>query len=179
MAQENQTENDSLKPVAGLFRDGASAESAFGTLLNLDYDRDEISVVMTDETRSRHYPKDTPLDASSETAGETRAVEGAAIMGSVGGVLGALAAIGVSIAVPGAGFIIIGPLAAAGAGLGATAGGLIGALLGSSVPKEEIEHYEHGLRAGGILIRFNPRSEDEAQRIVSDWEKLGARVRRY
>lgn len=179
MAQENQTSNDTHKPVAGLFREGAAADRAYRALLNMDYSRDDISVVMTDEARSRYFPADTPLDASSETTGHTKAVEGAAVMGSAGAVLGAVAAIGVSVVAPGAGFVIIGPLAAAGAGLGATAGGLLGALLGSSVPQDDIHRYEQRVREGEILIRVNPRSENEAQRIQAEWESLGGEVGRY
>lgn len=179
MADKNQNDNETHKPVAGLFREGAAADRAYRVLLNLDYDRDDISVVMTDEARSRYFPADTPLDASSETTGKTKAAEGAAIMGSAGAVLGAAAAIGVSIVAPGAGFIVLGPLAAAGAGLGATAGGLFGALLGASVPQDDIHHYEKRVREGEVLIRVNPRSENEAERILAEWKSLGGEVGRY
>jgi len=179
MTQENQTSNEMHKPVAGLFKAGPVADQAYHALLSMGYRRDEISVVMTDEVRSRYFPTDTPLDASSETTGHTKAVEGATIMGSAGAVLGAMAAIGVSVVMPGAGLVVIGPLAAAGAGLGATAGGLLGALLGASVPQADIHRYEQRMRAGEILIRVNPRSENEAQRIQAEWESLGGEVGRY
>lgn len=80
----------------------------------------------------------------------TMAAEGAGIGGAVGGTLGAtvagLAALGTSLVLPGAGFIV-GPVVAAlaGAGAGAATGGLVGALVGWGIPEEHAPPSRHGL----------------------------------
>jgi hypothetical protein len=63
--------------------------------------------------------------------------------------------------VPGVGPIIVGGVLAStltGAGLGAAAGGIIGALLGLGVPEEDARHFDQGLRSGGTLITVDAGS---------------------
>ncbi|HZS08783.1 MAG TPA: hypothetical protein VFD58_28365 [Blastocatellia bacterium] len=179
MAKLDHANTSSVRPVTGLFKDGETSGRAYHLLIDMGYKPDDISVVMTDETRSRYFPKDTPLDASSETGAHNKAAAGAAIMGSTGAVLGAVAATGLAIVSGGAGFIVLGPLAAAGAGLGATVGSLFGALIGSSVPNEDVHRYERGIREGRILIRVNPHTEDDALRIEREWQELGGELARF
>jgi len=72
---------------------------------------------MSDDTRKKYFSedKDTDLDTKAwEGAGK-----GAAIGGTVGATLAAIAAIGTSVALPGIGLLIAGPLAAGIAGAGA------------------------------------------------------------
>ena len=87
----------------------------------------------------------------------------------------AIAAVGTSIAVPGLGLVVAGPLAAAlaGAGAGGAAGGLVGALIGAGIPEERVKHYEKGLKEGGILMGVRPRTEEDAGYFESEWSKAG------
>jgi len=162
--------------MTGLFSDRASAERAYQSLSDRGYTKDDINVVMSDDTRKQHF---------SQTGGATtelgsKAAEGAGIGGAVGGTIGAaLAAItaaGTSIALPGLGLVIAGPLAAAaaGAGAGAATGGLLGALVGWGIPEERVKRYESGLKSGGILMGVRPRSEDDASYLEQDWRKYNA-----
>jgi len=156
--------------LTGLFYDRASAERAYGALSDRGYNKDDINVVMSDEARKRHFS-----DEGTTTELGNKAAEGAGIGGAVGGTLGAvLAAVtatGTSLALPGLGLVIAGPLAAAaaGAGAGAATGGLLGALVGWGIPEERVKHYESGLKDGGILMGVKPRSEEDASYFENHW----------
>ena len=96
---------------------------------------------------------------------------GGAIGGTIGAIAAAVAAIGTSLAIPGLGLVIAGPLAAAiaGAGAGAATGGLIGALVGWNIPEERVKHYEEGIKNGGILMGVKPRNDEDAAYFDQQW----------
>lgn len=151
--------------VTGLFRDRESAERAYNSVSTRGYGKDDVNLLMSDETRKTHF--------SGSGAGDTelgdKALEGAgvgsAIGGTVGAVLAAIAAIGTSIALPGIGLVVAGPLAAAlaGAGAGGLTGGLVGALVGSGIPEERAREYESGIQQGGIVMGVPARSDEDAE----------------
>ena len=157
--------------VTGMFRDRESAERAYGSLTSRGYDKDDVNLMMSDETRKKHFTAD-----GRETELGNKALEGAgtgaAIGGTVGATLAAIAAIGTSVALPGIGLIVAGPLAAAlaGAGAGGATGGIIGALIGAGIPEERVKHYETGLKEGGIVMGVNARSDEDAEYFESDWK---------
>ena len=158
--------------VTGLFPDRDSAELAYKDLSARGYSNDDVNLVMADETRKRHFSGDD----STKTELGTKAAEGAGVGAGVGGALGAIAAaiaaVGTSIALPGLGLVIAGPLAAAlvGAGAGGAAGGLLGALIGYGIPEETVKRYEQGIKNGGILMAVKPRTDADAQHFTSRWE---------
>ena len=90
----------------------------------------------------------------------------------LGAIVGALAALGTSVALPGLGLIVAGPLAAglAGAGAGGLTGGLLGALVGSGVPEERAKVYETGVKEGGIVMGVTPRNEEDARYFETEWK---------
>jgi hypothetical protein len=157
--------------VTGLFRDRDSAERAYQSIADLGYDHKDVNLVMSDETRKKHFSND-----SAKTELGSKAAEGAGIGGAIGGTLGAIAAavaaVGTSIAIPGLGLVVAGPLAAAlaGAGAGGVTGGLVGALIGWGIPEERVRQYESGIKEGGILMGVKPRSEVDAQRFEQEWK---------
>lgn len=75
---------------------------------------------------------------------------GGALGGTVIGILGALVALSSTIAIPGLGLVVIGPLAAGlvGAGAGSIAGGLVGALIGSGIPEAHVKYFENEIKKG-------------------------------
>lgn len=150
--------------VTGLFRDRESAERAYGSLASRGYSKDDVSMMMSDDTRSRYFGSDAPQTELGDKAMEG-AGTGAAIGGTVGAVLAGIAAIGTSIALPGLGLLVAGPLAAAimGAGAGGLTGGLIGALVGSGIPEERAKVYDEGIRGGGIMMGVNARADEDAE----------------
>lgn len=170
MAETTGTSTGRSRMVTGLFRDRESAERAYGSLTSRGYSKDDLNLVMSDDTRKKYFSddKDTDLDTKAwEGAGK-----GAAIGGTVGATLAAIAAIGTSIALPGIGLLIAGPLAAgiAGAGAGGLTGGLIGALIGSGIPEDRAKEYEKGVNEGGILMGVNTRTDDDAEYFENDWK---------
>jgi hypothetical protein len=156
--------------VTGIFKSRLAAESAVDTLMKHGYSRDEISVLISDKTRSKEFA----LQTKSHAAG------GAGIGGAVGGVVGsilaALVAVGTTIALPGIGLVIAGPIAAvlAGAGAGGATGGIIGALIGAGIPEYRAKVYEAGLQSGGILLGVEPRTDADAERLEKTFGDLGA-----
>jgi hypothetical protein len=166
--------------VTGLFADRASAERAYGSATSRGYGKDDVNLVMSDETRKRHFA----TGAGAQTDLGNKAAEGAGVGGAVGGaigaVLGAIAAVGTSIAIPGLGLVIAGPLAAglAGAGAGALTGGLVGALVGWGIPEGHAKRYEAGIKSGGIVMGVRPRSDEDAAYLESEWASSGQDVYR-
>ena len=167
----NSIGNKQAPLVTGLFPDRDSAERAYQELSTRGYGRDDVNLVMTDETRKRYFSGDD----SVKTDLHTQAAEGAGIGAGIGGTLGAIAAavaaVGTSIALPGLGLVIAGPLAAAlvGAGAGGAAGGLLGALIGWGIPEETVEHYEQGIKNGGILMGVKPKTDADREHFTTRW----------
>lgn len=160
--------------VTGLFRDRDSAELAYRSASEQGYDQRDVAVMMSDETRQRHFADGLGDGRATELG--NRAAEGAGVGGAIGGSVGAIAAavaaIGTTLAIPGLGLVIAGPLAAAlaGAGAGAAAGGIVGALIGWGIPEERVRQYEQGIREGGILMGVRARSDDDATRLRDAWQ---------
>ena len=165
--------------VTGLFNDRDSAERAYQSASERGYDKSDVNLVMSDETRKKHFTS----VGGRETELGNKAAEGAGVGGAIGGTLGAIvaavAAVGTSIAIPGLGLVIAGPLAAglAGAGAGGAAGGLVGALIGWGIPEERVKRYESGIKNGGILMGVKARSDEDAAYFQQEWQRnKGAEV---
>jgi hypothetical protein len=156
--------------MTGLFPDRESAERGYGALTERGYANDDVNLAMSDDTRKQHFAA-----AGTETELGNKAAEGAGVGGAIGGTLGAIAAavaaVGTSIAIPGLGLVIAGPLAAAiaGAGAGADTGGMVGALVGWNLPEERVKRYEDGIKKGGILIGIRPRNDEDAEYLQRNW----------
>lgn len=158
--------------MTGLFRDKDSAERAYSSITSRGYKQDDVNVIMSDDTRNKYYPAGAPVETELGNKALEGAGTGAAIGGTVGATLAAIAAIGTSIALPGLGLIVAGPLAAAlmGAGAGGATGGLIGALVGAGIPEERVKHYEEGIKNGGVVMGITPRSEEDASYFENEWK---------
>jgi hypothetical protein len=160
----------SSRMMTGMFRDRESAERAYQSLSSRGYTKDDVNLVMSDDTRKRHFGEhtaDTDLgDKALEGAGA-----GSAIGGTLGAIVGAVAAIGTSVALPGIGLVVAGPLAAglAGAGAGGLTGGLLGALVGSGIPEDRAKEYESGVKEGGIVMGVRPRNDEDATYLENEW----------
>lgn len=161
----------SNRMVTGLFRDRESAERAYGSLSERGYGKDDVNLMMSDDTRNKYFADDD--DSELGTKAWEGAGKGAAIGGGVGATLAAIAAIGTTLALPGLGLLIAGPIAAglAGAGAGAATGGLVGALIGHGIPEEQARHYDQGLREGGIVMGVQPRNDEDADYFEKNWRE--------
>jgi len=158
--------------VTGMFTDRDSTERAYSTLHERGYTKDDINLVMSEDTRKKHFSGEL-----EETEIGTKAAEGAgkgsAIGGSIGAIAGVIAALGTSLVIPGLGILSAGPIAAglAGAGAGGITGGLIGALIGSGIPEARAKIYEDGIKKGNIVMGVRPKNEEDERYIRNDWNK--------
>lgn len=160
--------------VSGLFNDRDSVERAYSSLRSRGYSEDDVNLLMSDDTRSRYFGEGSP-----DTELGSKALEGAgagsAIGGTLGAIIGGIAAIGTNVFLPGLGLVVAGPLAAAlaGAGAGGLTGGLVGALIGSGIPEEHAAEYESGIKNGGIYMGVNARNDDDAQYFHNEFSRNG------
>ena len=167
--------NGGRQIVTGIFSDGESVELAYEAAPGFGYDKGDINVVMSDETRKRYFSEDRPIntDLARKTA------EGGELGGPKGGrisiLLPILAAVGTTAALSGIGLVVAGPVAAAIAGAGATglAAGVIGALADWGIPEERLRQYEAELHDGGILVGVKTRSAGDARRLADEWLAVG------
>ena len=167
--------------MSGMFRDRNSAEKAYDAMHSRGYGKDDVNLLMSDETRKTHFGDDTVHSDLGDKAMEGAGV-GSAIGGTAGAIIGAIAAIGTSVALPGLGLIIAGPLAAAlaGAGAGGLTGGLVGALVGSGIPEEHAAEYESGIKDGGIVMGVKPRNAEDAKYFEDEFRRNnGDKIYKY
>ncbi len=167
---QNTTSSSDRSWLTGTFRDRESAETAYNSLASRGYSKDDVNLLMSDDTRKKYF-------ADDDTELGSKAMEGAgtggAIGGTVGAIVAAIAAIGTSVAIPGLGLVVAGPLAAAlaGAGAGGLTGGIIGALVGAGIPEERAKVYDEDIRNGGIVMGVNPRNDEDATYFEQEWKK--------
>ena len=147
------------------FRRRTDAANVHEWLISRDHPSSDINVLMSDATRRAFSESDSPIQAGSHAA--EGVATGGAIGTAVGATLAAIAAIGTSIAVPGLGIVLAGPIVAAlaGGGAGAVAGGLIGGLVGFGIPESNAKAYEAVLRDGGVVIGVTPKNAQDAREI--------------
>ena len=165
--------------VTGLYDTPETAGAAYQDLTSRHgYKADDISVVMSDDTRTRHFGNVPPGQEFKEGS---KAAEGAGIGGGiglgVGAALGALVAAATAIAIPGLGLVVAGPIAGAiaGAGAGGATGTLVGALIGAGIPENRAAEYERGLKEGGIVLGTRAKDEAHATELERDFTGYGAR----
>src|ERR1700712_4964884 len=94
--------------MTGLFPDRESAERGYNALSERGYTKDDVNLVMSEDTRKRHFAA-----AGTETELGNKAAEGAGVGGAIGGTLGAIAAavaaVGTTLILPGLGLVVAGP----------------------------------------------------------------------
>lgn len=169
------TEDNSFEEnaVTGVFRNRADAENAFNYLIGKGYSTDNIMLLMSDETHRTHFHTDKHDTDLGNKAMEKAGV-GSAIGGTVGAIVAGIAAIGTTIALPGLGLVVAGPIVAGltGAGAGGLAGGLIGGLVGAGIPKETAAVYHDSIKEGGIMLGVVPKTSIDRLEIASEWNNF-------
>src|SRR5689334_4429068 len=170
MAETTGSATGHSRMVTGLFRDRDSAERAYNSVTTRGYSDKDVNLLMSDETREKHFVDDRETELGNKAL--KGAGTGAAVGGAVGATLAAIAAIGTTLALPGLGLLVAGPIAAAlaGAGAGGATGGLIGGLIGAGIPEERVKDYEEGIKNGGIMMGVTPRTSEDAAYFEEDWK---------
>lgn len=166
---QNRTEHN-RDYVSKVFMGREEADHAYSDLLQRGYTQDEINVLMSDETRNTHFGEDQPKSGLEDSVADS-AGKGSMIGGGIGAAVGAIAAIGTNVLLPGLGLVVAGPIAAglAGAGAGAATGGIVGALTGMGEPETEAERYQNEIKEGGIYMGVKPRDEDDGRNLYENW----------
>ncbi|HZQ46548.1 MAG TPA: DUF2934 domain-containing protein [Verrucomicrobiae bacterium] len=130
----------------------------------------DISVLFPDKQGTRDFAH------AHKTKAPEGAVAGAGTGGVLGGALGWLAGIS-GLAIPGLGpFVAAGPLLSAlsGVAVGATVGGITGALVGMGMPEFEAKRYEGKIKSGNILISVHSDTNEAADKARTVFERAGA-----
>jgi hypothetical protein len=163
--------------VTGTFAHRDSAERAYNLMLSRGYSEREINLMMSDETRERYFSDEKATDSELSNKALESAGVGGAIGVTAGAILASVVAIGTSIAIPGLGLFIAGPIAVAlaGAGAGGLTGGIIGALIGWGIPEERAKLYESDLKSGGIVLGVIPHNDDDAAYFEGEWKSYNGR----
>ncbi len=159
----------------GLFSDPQEADKAVDELQEAGIKKEEISIIVREESRPK-VPSGRKVEVAKDAAA------GVTTGGAIGGIAGLIIGI-VAIAVPGLGLLVAaGPLAVAlglvqiggttlaGAITGAAAGGIIGGLVGLGVPEERAKAYEEAIRKGQILLAVGvtPDNQEKVREIFSN-----------
>ena len=169
--------------VTGLYDNPAAAGKAYQDLTTRHgYKANDISVVMSDATRKRHFGDVKPGQEFKEGS---KAAEGAGIGGGigigVGAALGALVAAATAIAIPGIGLVVRArsqepspaqvPAAPRARSWGRS--------LARGIPEDRAAEYERGLKEGGIVLGTRAKDHVHASELERDFMGHGARdVRR-
>ena len=151
----------------GIFKNRESAENAYNALWRRGYERNDVSLMMSEDTRKNHFfDKETAINRITAGAGH-----GSVLGGTLGAIAGIIAAAGTSLILPGLSLVVAGPLAAglAGAGAGGFTGSVIGALMG--IPDVYAKKIESGIKDGYVVISVRPHNQEDAHYIEQNWEE--------
>jgi len=150
----------------GVFPELPAADRAVTRLLEAGFLQEQVTVVCSDETKTRYFAAFQHEDRSGTNA-DSGAVAGAGIGAAVGG-LAAIALGAISGAVP---LIIAG---AAGIAAGSGAGVFVGAMSSRLGEGEVADFYDQAVREGQILVAVEDNSPEaslrltEAARIIAE-----------
>lgn len=150
--------------VTVVFKDPRNAEASYNNLIKGGYNKEDINLIMSDETRDKYFFNAENI--SQEDIGN-KSLEGmgigAAAGGTIGAIASAIAALGSSLIFPGLNLVVSGALVAglAGAGAGATAGGLIGGLIGLGIPDEKAKILADEITKGGVVMGIEAKDESD------------------
>ena len=158
-----------MRTITAMFDSYPEAAAAVGKLEAAGISHDAVSIVSNDASHSQYHDQ-----AGADAAKGSGTGTGASLGTLLGGGAGLLAGLGL-LAIPG-----LGPVVAAGwlastlvgAGIGAAAGGVVGALTDAGVSHEDAHVYAEGVRRGGTLVTV--KAEDSlADRAVDILDQEG------
>jgi hypothetical protein len=163
---------DTHGTISAVFLTKENADKAYNALLKRGYSRDEISLLMSDETLNKHFNQSNEHSEPEAKLAEHAKVDlGTTLGGTAGAVTGILYSLSL-ISIPGLGIAIAGPWLAGltGAAAGAITGRTIGNIITSKVAKENTDSYEGGVREGGIIISVDPRNLADKNAIINEFK---------
>ena len=152
-------------------------EISYQSLLSKGYTREEISLIMSEETRKKFEPN-TAKTLELENTAASDIGKNTAMGGTIGAVAGFAVALGASIILPGVGILLAGPLAVglAGTAAGGVSGGVIGALVGSGIAEEHAIEYENEVINGRIVLGIHPHTDEDGDFFEQLWRDNKAEI---
>lgn len=163
-----------MRTITALFDTYDHAASAVRSLKDAGVPGEDISLVANNAAGEiRTYDEDHS---------ETSAGKGAGLGAATGAGIGLLAGLG-ALAIPGIGPVVAGGWllsTVVGAALGATSGGILGALMKAGVSEEDAHVYAEGVRRGGTLVtaRVDEARADSANAILKNANGVDVAARR-
>lgn len=151
-----------LPPVrAAVFRKAREADFAASALVRAGFTKDHITVVCTSDRGHRFDGFDRRDPAGAHTPGA------ALCGGAIGAALGGIAALASTES------LLTGPLLV---GIGALAGGFVGAMLSRGVEREATNYYDQAVRRGDILVAVECDPGSDQRERLALAERLLARA---
>lgn len=174
MVEAKSLANTATVSLIGVFDAPSAAERAYNLLLELGYNHNEITVLMSHET-GELFRAGSPVTASVNGAeipnASAQVLGGAGAMSAVGAISGIVAAVGAALVIPGVGLVVAGPLAALGASVGAALGALYGIPIGA-MTENKVADYETKIREGKVLLSIEPHSPEDREIIQRGWDEI-------
>lgn len=166
------------KLITGLFKNHDEAGKAYNSTLKLGYKKEEINVLMSEESRKDHHYHTKHPDPALTNEAIKGAGVGGALGVTTGAITGTLIALGTFLIISGFGVIISGPIsvALAGASAGGIAGGLVGALINIGISDDHAQNCAEEIKNGGVLIALSPHSTKDSETLAKKWEEYGGIV---
>jgi hypothetical protein len=158
--------------IIGAFSDPDDANRAYNDLKALGFADNDISVVMSHQTRRRYYG-----DGAGPGNGESHAQAGAFSGGVIGALIGAAIVAGTAAMLGGAVFAT-GPIGLALATIAgsAAAGSIIGALSHAGIPDQLHGSIDEAVKRGDIVLHVDAEGTqaDGASKILQGFEDVTA-----
>ncbi len=163
-----------MKTVAGIFDSELTADRAVSSLLDEGFNKDDISLIMSDKTRDKLFSS-TDDEANRVAKG---GIVGAALGGAMGALLAGLTTVGIVI-LPGGSLLAVGPIVAAlyGAGAGGAIGGLSGSLISAGFAADEANRYEEEVKRGKAVVVVHVANDERARAAQAALSVSGASVK--
>jgi uncharacterized protein YcfJ len=142
-----------IRRAVGTFPTRQDAEAALIELRDAGFNMDKISAIAQNPEKEENLA-DVEVKSSSERA-KDGAGTGAVMGATTGGILGLIGSLSI-LAIPGVGVateaaVLLGN-ALLGSGIGATGGGLVGALIGWGIPEDQARYYDELLSKGSYVV---------------------------
>lgn len=157
-----------MKNIIGLFETEAAADHAVKALQEAGFSKNNFSMVTRQNSIVQKVNRAEDQKEGAIQADNKLGAAGGAVVGGITGLLAGVAAL----AIPGIGPVVAaGSIAAAlgtvaaGTGMGAAVGGLLGALTSLGISEEEAHLYAEGVKRGGILVIVEA---DEASALLAN-----------
>ncbi len=161
--------------TAAVFNDRDQAEKAIHELRDSGVPDSAISVIKLhdDSEHDDDVNRTTADDGDDKASGTTKGLIAGGSVGAIAG-LGALLIPGIGPFIAGGALVetlgVAGSAAVASGAVGATAGGLTGALVDYGVDREHADHYEKKIREGAVFVAVdtsdNPSAFDASRGIL-------------